>query len=386
MKIIIAPDSFKGSCSSIQAAGAIEKGILEVFPEASVIKLPMADGGEGTVEALVAGLGGTLFRAPVTGPMGGTVEAAYGLLPDGTAVLEMSAASGLTLVPPHQRNPLTSTTYGTGELIREVLNKGCRSIIIGIGGSATNDGGAGMAQALGYSLTDSSGGELKPGGGQLGALQRIDSSNADKRLQNTEIKIACDVTNPLYGENGASAVYGPQKGATPAMVSLLDSNLRHFSTVIKRDLGRDVASIPGAGAAGGLGAGLMAFCGASLSSGIDTVLDALNFDGILEGADLVITGEGRADAQSAQGKVASGIGRRLLSRSAPPIPALLIAGSIGPGAEMVLEQGMTCLTSITDKPMSLEEAMRNVLTLLEKTSERAMRMLKAGMIIKSHLG
>ncbi len=391
MKIVIAPDSFKGSCTSIEAADAIERGINSVIPEARTVKIPMADGGEGTVEALIAGCGGNIHHTKVTPPVNnavpegldadeqGKVKAAYGILPDGTAVMEMSAASGLTLVPHHLRDPMSATTYGTGELIKAALDSGCRKIIIGIGGSATNDGGAGMAQAIGFSLRDIEGREIGFGGGQLGRLHKIITANADKRLAETSITVACDVKNPLFGENGASAVYSPQKGATPEMVSILDSNLKHYAAVLKKSLGKDVAQVPGAGAAGGLGAGLMAFCNAVLTSGIETVIAASDFGNVIKDADLVITGEGRVDSQSAQGKVPYGIGRLALKSG---VPVLLLAGSIGNGADSVYRTGITAIMSIMDSPMTLQEAMKDVLRLLEGAAARAMRMLEAGRLMR----
>jgi len=378
MKVIVAPDSFKGSSTSIAVANAIEKGIKKVFPDAEVIKIPIADGGEGTVEALVLGAGGTFKEVDVKGPLGETVKARYGVLNNGSAVIEMASASGLPLVPENLRNPLVTTTYGTGELIRAALNEGCKKIIIGIGGSATNDGGIGMAQALGVSFKDSENCELGFGGGQLDKLETIDISGIDPRLKDTEIIVACDVSNPLCGERGASAVYGPQKGATPEMVKQLDSNLRHYAEKIKAQLGMDIADIPGSGAAGGLGAGLIVFCGARLKSGIETVLDEVGIDTHLPTADLVITGEGRIDSQSVYGKVPVGVGQRVKKYNKP---VLAIVGGIGQGAQAVYEYGVDGIMSIVNNAMPLSEAMERSSELLEDAAERVMRIIKMGMDI-----
>ena len=376
MRFIIAPDSFKGSNTSIAVAGAIERGIRKVFPDADVIKIPIADGGEGTVDAVVTGGDGALRRLEVTGPMGDSVTAAYGLLEGNRAVIEMAAASGLTLVPEDRRDPLRATTYGTGELIEAALDEGCRELLIGIGGSATNDAGIGMAQALGWSFTDSGGREVGCGGGELERIAAIDGSGADPRLSECRIAVACDVTNPLFGETGAAYVYGPQKGATPEMVKRLDGGLESFARVISRVLGRDVHAIPGAGAAGGLGAGLIAFCGAELKSGIEAVLDIVGFDGFLESTDLVITGEGAIDGQSKYGKVPVGVAKRAKVRG---IPVLALVGDIKDGAEAVYALGIDGIMSTVNRAMPLEEAMRLSRPLLEDAAERVMRIIRIGM-------
>jgi len=360
----------------MEASLAIGKGILKVLPDADIVRIPMADGGEGTVEALLSSCGGRTIETVVTGPLGEKVTCTFGILNNGIAVIEMSAASGLTLVPEGKRNPLITTTFGTGELIKAALDNGCKKIIIGIGGSATNDGGAGMAQALGISLKDSGGNELGFGGGELGKLADIDISNLDPRINGTEIIVACDVTNPLYGEKGASEVYGPQKGATYEMVAVLDNNLKHFSEIIKNKLGKDIANIPGAGAAGGLGAGLIAFCNAALKSGINTILDACDFDRHIKDCDLIITGEGRIDAQSAYGKVPAGIAKRAKKFNKP---VLVIAGGIGKDASAVYDVGIDGIMAIVNKAMPLDEAMSNAAELLEDAAERAMRIIKIGM-------
>jgi glycerate kinase len=378
MKIIIAPDSFKGSNTSIMVANTIERGIRKVFPDAEVVKIPIADGGEGTVEALVLGAGGTFREVDVKGPLGETIKAIYGILDNGTAVIEMASASGLPLVPENLRNPLVSTTYGTGELIKAAMNEGCKRIVIGIGGSATNDGGIGMAQALGASFKDSEGRELGFGGGELDKLDTIDISGIDSRLKDVEFVVACDVSNPLCGERGASAVYGPQKGATPEMVEQLDGNLRHYAEKIKTQLGMDIVDTPGAGAAGGLGAGLIVFCGASLKSGIETVLDVVEIDKHLPTADFVITGEGKIDSQSIYGKVPVGVGQRVKKYNKP---VLAIVGDIGQGAQAVYEYGVDGIMSTVNKAMPLSEAMGRSAELLEDATERVMRIVKIGMDI-----
>lgn len=381
MRIIVASDSYKGSSSTMQVADAVEKGIKKVFSQAEVVKIPVADGGEGTVDALVTGTGGVYKEVEVVGPLGERLKASYGVLNNKVAVIEMAAASGLPLVPQNKRNPLVTTTYGTGQLIKAALDEGCKKIFIGIGGSATNDAGLGMAQALGVKFTDKDGNSLGYGGGELARLAHIDISNLDARLKDSEIIVACDVSNPLCGEKGASAVYGPQKGATPEMVKQLDENLGHFADIVQHQLGQDVAGIPGTGAAGGLGAGLIVFCGASLRSGIETVLDLIGIDQYLQGADLVITGEGRIDGQSIYGKVPVGISKRAGKYN---VPVLAIVGGMGEGASAVYEYGIGSIMSIVNGPMALEIAMKKSEELLEDTAERAMRIVKIGMNIKRH--
>jgi len=373
MHVLIAVDSFKGSLSSLKAGEAITLGIKRVFPEATTEILPMADGGEGTVEAIVGAGKGELLNATVTSPLGGKVEAHFGRLPNGTVVLEMAAASGLPLVPKDQRNPLITTTRGTGELIRAALDLNPPEILIGIGGSATNDGGAGMAQALGVRLLDQEGKELGPGGGALAQLHKIDLSGLDPRLAKTKITVMCDVDNPLCGPRGASAVYGPQKGATPEMVQTLDRNLNHFAQKIHEQLGLDLKDVPGAGAAGGLGMGLMAFTGARLKAGVEAVLDTVNFNAMVEKADIVITGEGRIDGQSVFGKVPMGIARRAVQYQKP---VLAIVGSIGTGAEEMYKHGLVSIIPIVNGPMTLEEAMNNAFALTVEAAERCFRLLK----------
>jgi len=376
MKIVLAPDSFKGSATAAEVCEALARGLRRGLPHAELVSVPMADGGEGTVQSLVEATGGRFCYAEVTAPLGDTVRARYGILGDGsTAVIEMAAASGLTLVPPEKRNPCIASTRGTGELILAALDAGCRRLIIGIGGSATNDGGAGMAQALGVSLQDAEGNELPPGGLALQRLARVDLSGLDKRLADIQVLVACDVTNPLCGPSGASAVYGPQKGATPEMVEALDSALSHYAEILRRDLGKDVKDMPGAGAAGGLGAGLVAFLGAELRPGVEIVMEAVGLEAHLRDADLVITGEGRIDAQTCFGKTISGIARACRQRG---IPVVAVTGMRGEGAEAVFDVGVEAIWTIVDCPMSLEEAMADCHSLLERAGEGIARMLIAG--------
>lgn len=372
MRVVVAPDSFKEALPARQVCEAIARGLRRVMPDAQIDLVPMADGGEGTVDALIAATGGQLHRTTVTGPLGEPVDAAWGLLGDGsgTAVLEMAAASGLTLVPPGRRDPLVTTTLGTGELIVAALDSGARRILIGIGGSATNDGGAGAAQAVGVRFIDGRGRALPRGlsGGSLGEIVRIDLSARDPRIGRVPIEAACDVDNPLCGPRGASAVYGPQKGATPEQVRLLDANLAHLAEVIKRDLGTDVRDIPGAGAAGGLGAGLIAFFDATLRPGIQMVMDALRFSERIAGADLIITGEGRLDRQSMMGKLIEGVGR---AAKATGVPVIALVGSTGPGADEALEvlDGYHCI-SPPDTPLA--EALAQTAIRLEQAAAKVL--------------
>jgi glycerate kinase len=374
MKIVIAADSFKGSCSSLRMAELAEQGIKKIFPAAEVVKVPVADGGEGTTEALVSGLGGTFRRLTVTGPLGTKVTAEYGILPGKVAVMEMATASGLPLVAEADRNPALTTTYGTGEMIKDALDQGCRKLMLGIGGSVTNDGGMGMAQALGVSFQDAAGQELGFGGGVLAKLAKIDLVALDPRLKETELITLCDVANPLCGPQGASYIYGPQKGAKPEDLPVLDRNLRHFAAQVKLHLGKDIAEIPGAGAAGGLGAGMIAFCDSKLRRGIDTILELVELESKLVEADLVITGEGRIDGQSIYGKVPVGVG--LLARK-HQIPVIAIVGGIGPGAEAVYEQGIDSIVSIVNRPMALAEAIQEVEPLIVEAAERLMRIIRS---------
>jgi len=373
MKIVVAPDSFKGSLTALEVADAIKEGVKRVVPEAEIDVVPMADGGEGTVQALVDATDGQIITEEVCDPLGNQIKADFGILGDGeTAVIEMAAASGLPLVPEDKRNPMFTTTYGTGELIRAALERGCRKLIVGIGGSATVDGGAGMAQALGAKLLDKDGNEVTRGGGGVEHLDRIDISQLDPRIAEATTVVACDVDNPLVGPGGGVEVYGPQKGATDEMVEKLDVYLGRYADIIKRDMGADVKETPGAGAAGGLGAGLMAFLNAELKSGIDIVIDASGLEQHLKDANLVITGEGQIDSQTIYGKTPIGVAKAAKKFH---IPVIGIAGGISDDAGVVYEHGIDAMMSIISYPMPLETAMQNAHNLLADASERALRLL-----------
>lgn len=376
MRIVVASDSFKGSLSAVKVADAIERGLYAAMPTAEVKKIPMADGGEGTVEALVMAVGGRIYEQSVTGPLGDEVKAFFGILGDGaTAVVEMAAASGLPLVPEDKRNPMNTTTYGTGQLIKAALDKGCGRLIIGIGGSATNDGGVGMAQALGIRFYDGRGCLIENFGGRiLKDIAHIDVSDLDKRAKSADIIVACDVTNPLCGPTGAAAVYGPQKGATPEMIKVLDEGLSNLAYIIKKDLGVDIKNMPGAGAAGGLGAGLVAFLGAKLRPGKDIMIEFTHMDEFISQCDMVITGEGRTDGQTIFGKVPVGVAGVAKKYGKPVI---CLAGSLGDGAERVYECGIDGLFSIIDKPMDLKTAMDCTEVLLERSAQSVLRFFLA---------
>lgn len=375
MKIVIAPDSYKESLSALDVAGCIEQGFREIFPDAEYVKLPMADGGEGTVEAMIAATLGRRLELDVTGPLGKPVTAFYGLSGDGrSAFIEMAAASGLELLTPAQRDPRITSSFGTGELICHALDAGVEHIIIGIGGSATNDAGAGMLQALGVRLLDHNGEDLAPGGAALAQLARIDAAGLDARIERCRIDVACDVTNPLTGEQGASAIFGPQKGATPQMVEQLDQALAHFAQVVARDAGKEVLSLAGGGAAGGMGAALYAFCGARLRPGIDIVTGALNLEAQLRDADLVITGEGRIDSQSIHGKVPVGVARIAKRHNKPVIG---IAGSLTPDVGVVHGHGIDAVFSVMNSVCSLEQALQDA----AQNVRRAARNIAAGLKI-----
>ncbi len=374
MRIVVAPDSFKGSLSSIQAANAIEKGIIGAAQTCrepvEVIKVPIADGGEGTVEAIITANKGEIVKTRVLDPLGREIDSFFGILPDNSAVIEMAAASGLNLLGDDERNPMKTTTYGTGQLIKEALDYGCKRIIIGIGGSATNDGGVGMAQALGVSFLDEEGNQIAFGGGELSKISKIDVSLLDPRIKDTVITIASDVKNPLCGPNGASAVYGPQKGATPEMVETLDRNLKHLAKTIHEQLNIDILNVPGSGAAGGLGAGLMAFLGAKFCLGIKLVTELARLEEKIQRADLVVTGEGSTDYQTLFGKVPHGIADIAKKYSKPVI---CISGSLGKGYEQLYNEGIDAFFSIVNRPMSLEEAMNNAEVLLEQTAKNVIK-------------
>lgn len=373
LRIVLAPDSFKESLDAKQVCEALEAGFRRVLPDAEYVHVPMADGGEGTVQSLVDATGGEVRTATVTGPLGQPVEASYGVLGDGrTVVLEMAAASGLGLVPPERRDPRAATTRGVGELLLAALDAGARHVVLGVGGSATNDGGAGMAQALGHRLLDASGAELPPGGAALARLDRIESDGVDPRLAGLVVEVACDVTNPLCGPEGASAVYGPQKGADPEAVQELDAALAHFAEVVRRDLGRDVAEVPGAGAAGGLGAGLLAFSGAELRRGVQIVIEQARLAEHVEGAALVVTGEGRMDGQTRFGKTPQGVAD--VARAAG-VPVVGIAGGLGEGAELLLDEGFTAILPVVDRPAPLDEVLASARPNLERTARQVAALL-----------
>src|SRR6266567_280103 len=376
MRIVIAPQSLKGSLSAAEAGLAIAKGARAVYPEADITIVPVADGGEGTVQALVDATGGRIVEQTVTGPLGEPVNAFFGLMGYGrTAAIDMAACAGLPLVPPALRDPRITTTYGVGELIMAALDQGCRHFIIGIGGSATNDGGAGMAQALGTSLMTHEGKAIGRGGAALTTLAHISTATMDARLSSCSFDVACDVNNPLCGPMGASAVYGPQKGATPEMVVQLDDALAHYAEVIERDLGVSVRDVPGAGAAGGLGAGLMAFLRATLRPGAQIVLEAVKLEEQLRSADLVITAEGQLDAQTAYGK---SVGAVAALAKRYRLPVLALAGSLGEDYRTIYTLGIDAIAVLPSGPMTLSYAMEHAAQLISDATERALRTLRVG--------
>ncbi|MFA1820152.1 glycerate kinase [Virgibacillus oceani] len=371
MKVVLAPDSFKGSLSSSDVCLAMKKGIEKVVPEADIAMKPLGDGGEGTVHALVHGTGGSFLKTTVKGPLGDDVDATWGILGDEkTAVIEMAEASGLPLIKKDNLDPLRASSYGTGQLIKEALDLGCTKIVLGIGGSATNDGGVGMATALGVKFLDESGKELPPGGGNLICLSKVETDNLDPRILHTEILVACDVVNPLCGSNGASAIYGPQKGATSEIIKTLDSALYHYAKVLKKQLSINIIDVPGAGAAGGLGAGLLAFLQGKLRPGIEVVLEAIDLEKELQNADLVITGEGKTDEQTSFGKAPMGVGQLAKDNS---VPVICVSGSIVSGYEKLEDYGIHACFSIMNQPMTLEESMFRTSSLIEDTIRNIMK-------------
>ncbi|EML9986599.1 MULTISPECIES: glycerate kinase [Citrobacter] len=380
MKIVIAPDSYKESLSALEVANAIEQGFREIWPDADYVKLPVADGGEGTVEAMVAATAGRIVDVDVTGPLGEPVTAFFGLSGDErTAFIEMAAASGLEQVPVALRDPLKTTSWGTGELIRHALDAGVDHIIIGLGGSATNDGGAGMVQALGAKLLDARQNEIGKGGAALDALTRIDISQLDPRLAACRIEVACDVTNPLTGKEGASAVFGPQKGATAETIDRLDTALVHYAQIITRDLEVDVLELAGGGAAGGMGAALYAFCGAQLRRGIEIVTDALQLDACVADADLVVTGEGRMDSQTIHGKVPVGVAK-VAKRYHKPV--IGIAGSLTADVGIVHEHGLDAVFSVIYTICTLDDALKNAAENVRMTARNVAATLKMGQTLR----
>lgn len=370
-KIIIIPDSFKGSASSFEICNYIEKGILKVIKDADIIKIPVADGGEGTVESILYAAGGNIKKINVKNPEGKIIEAKYGIIDKEKAVIEMAEASGLTLVDNKTRNPLKYSTYGTGEFIKDAINNNnIKEILIGIGGSATNDCGIGMANALGYKFLDKDNNELEAIAENMIKVADIDDSNVDKRIFDIKITAACDVKNPLYGKNGATAVYGKQKGVTEETFDILDDGLKNIAKIIKEKFGKEIDYIEGAGAAGGLGGGLVAFCNAQLKSGIDAVLDIIDFEKKIKDASLIITGEGAIDGQTKEGKVPVGVAKR-----AGNIPVIAIVGEIREGAEIVYDLGIKSIMPLCTKAMTLEESISNTSVLVENAVERALRFI-----------
>lgn len=376
MKIVLAPDSFKNSVTAIEASHALRAGFEKVFPEATYVEVPMADGGEGTVQSMVDATAGRFLTAEVVNPLGQKVTAQYGILGDReTAVIEMAAASGIQFINEQTRNPLVTTTYGTGQLIEAAVNQGVKTIIIGLGGSATNDGGAGMAQALGVQLLNADQQALAFGGGALADLASIDATGMLPALADVKIVIASDVTNPLIGEKGASAVFGPQKGATPEMVAQLDQNLAHYAAIIERDLGVSVAQKPGASAAGGLGAGLLAFTKAQLQPGVEIVIEKTQLKMAVADADIVVTGEGGIDFQTQYGKTPIGVAQAVKAVN-PQATVIAIAGNIGEGTDVLYDLGIDSIFCSTPGVMSLEKALANTKANLTQTSMNIARLIQ----------
>ncbi|MDA8333390.1 MAG: glycerate kinase [Peptococcaceae bacterium] len=376
MRFIVAPDSFKGSLGAVQAAGAMERGIRAVFPAAEVRKVPVADGGEGTVAALVASADGRLVDCPVRGPLGRPVKALFGLLGDGTGVVEAAAACGLPLVPSAERNPERTTSYGVGELVRAALDHGCRKVIIGLGGSSTNDGGMGMAAALGVRFTDRGGNNVEPLIANLDRVVALDLAGLDPRLSGVEVLGACDVSSPLCGPGGASLVFAPQKGATPESAARLDRLLGRLAVLIREAAGRDVAALPGAGAAGGLGAGVSGFLGGRLVSGSELVLKTSRLaEHLAAGADLVLTGEGEINAQTVLGKAPGAVGRLAAEYG---IPVVAVVGAKGPGYREVYGRGIGAVYCIVPRPMSLAEALSDACGILEEGVAELLRVWRLG--------
>ena len=376
MNILIAPDSFKDSLGALAVAQALSSGIRKVLPDALIRVVPMADGGEGTVESIIDATGGRMMQVPVMDPLMREITSFYGISGDGsTAVIEMAAASGLELLDRGERNPWVTSTFGTGQLIRHALDQGCGKILLGIGGSATNDGGMGMARALGVKFLDHSGAAVAQGGGGLGDIRKIIMEELDPRIGEVEMMVACDVTNPLTGPNGASHIYGPQKGAGPEMVKKLDSHLSQFARLIGEQLGKEINQVPGAGAAGGLGAGLMAFLGARLVKGVDMVAESVQLEKAIVEADLVITGEGKMDRQTQFGKTPFGVAQLAEKHGKPVIG---VAGTVEEGAEELYGCGFRVIMPILEKPSDLAFAIANASVLLERTGERIARMISLG--------
>ena len=376
MKIVVAPQAFKGSLSATEVGNSMIKGIENVIENSTNLLVPVADGGDGTLETLVESSQGKINSIKVTGPLGEQQNSAWGALGrNKTAIIEMARSSGLALVPINKLNPLISTTYGLGEVILDALDQGYRDFIIGIGGSATNDAGAGMAQALGVKLLDSNGNELSFGGESLSKLNSINIDGIDTRIKESNFAIACDVNNPLTGPEGASAIYGPQKGATPEMVNTLDQALTNFAKIVEKDLGIKINDVEGSGAAGGLGGGLIAFLNGKLRKGVDIVLDFVDINKALTNTNLVITGEGQLDFQTIYNKAPIGVARRAKHLG---IPVIAISGSLGENFSVVHEHGIDAASSIVSKPMTLAEASKNAPELISAATEQALRYMKIG--------
>ncbi len=376
MKIVAAIDSFKGSMSSLEVADAFELGARKVFSNLEVVKLSLADGGEGTVESLVDGGNGDIITLKVKNPLMREIESFYGIIKNkNLAVIEMAAASGLPLLSKEERNPMKTSTFGTGELIKDALKKGCREFIVGIGGSATNDGGIGMLSALGYKFLDKSGKILDPIGENLINIETIDTSDVMPELKESSFLVACDVDNPLYGERGAAEVYSRQKGATEEMVTQLDNGLKHFSEIVMKQFNIEIGNYPGAGAAGGLGGGFLGFLNAQLKPGIDIIIETIGLEEQIKDADLVITGEGRIDFQSIMGKTPVGVGKLAKKYN---IPVIAIAGCLADNADLVHDHGIDAIFSIINHPLDLEDALKkeNALKFVEKNAEQIMRLIK----------
>ncbi len=380
MNILIAPDSFKESLSATEVCRFIESGIKKALFNTNITSVPLSDGGEGFVQSIIDATNGRLIKVKAHDPLMRSIDAEYGILGDNeTAIIEMTKISGLELLSLKERDPWITTTYGTGELIRDALNKDCKKLIIGIGGSATNDGGAGMIEALGGKLLTIGGKQIDKGGGALQQLATIDLANLDKRLSACQVLVACDVINPLLGKNGASFVFARQKGANSEMIKLLEENISHYENIIQQETGKDISDVPGAGAAGGLGAGLMAFLDAELKPGFDIIKNIVNLDEYIKQADLVFTAEGKVDFQTQFGKTPFGVAQVAKKYNKPVI---CLAGSIGEGAEVLYNRGISSIFSIINKPMSLDEAIANTSLLLEETAEQVMRLY---LINKTHI-
>lgn len=375
MKFVFAPDSFKGSLTALQVCHALERAAKRHFPGVETVLAPVADGGEGTVEALVIATGGSYAKETVTGPMGQPVEASYGILPDGSCVMEMAGCSGLPLVPVNERDPLKASSVGTGQLLGHILSKGARQVLIGIGGSATNDGGMGMLHALGARFYDESKRELTPCGAAMEKVRSVDLGGLLPALRDAQLRVICDVTNPLLGDQGATRIYGPQKGASGEMLERLEAGMRNYAQVLEQ-AGYPIADFAGAGAAGGMGGALKGVLGAQLMRGIDAVLQAIHFDTLIQGADLVVTGEGRIDRQSVEyGKVPAGVAVRCKKQQ---VPVIALVGGIGEGAQAFHELGDCAMMSIVDAPMPLAHSMQDAARLMDDAADRMFRMLKIG--------